>query len=86
MTDTAISSTRFTHPLARGAKIWVATLRDGSSHKLLAVVTTLKLDSQSKRFKEDKVSRLKEAINEWLSENPTEAGGYILLERFRDWD
>jgi hypothetical protein len=60
-------------------------LRDGSSQRLLVVVTTLALDSASKKFKEDKVGRLKEAAGEWVAENPLAADGFVLVNRFRDW-
>jgi hypothetical protein len=75
----------FSHPLARDAKVWASEARDGQIQNVLAVVTTLSLDPQAKRYKEDKVERLKDAARTWLSDNPSEASGFILMNRQKDW-
>ncbi len=75
----------FSHPLARAAKVWPSVAYAGQTQNVLVVVTTLELDSQKPRFKKDKVHRLKEAVQEWLSFNQNEAGGFVLINRVKDW-
>ena len=31
----------FSHPLARGAKVWSATMEDGTERRILVIVTTI---------------------------------------------
>ena len=75
----------FSHPLARGAKVWTGSALDGSTQRLLVVVTTLELDRESKKFKQDKVERLSDAVSEWLNTNTREADAFLLMNRFKDW-
>ena len=76
---------QFSHPLARGAKVWPSVLGDQMPKRLLVIVTTLELAADHKRFKKEKVDRLHEAATEWLTQYPTEAEGYLLMNRFKDW-
>jgi hypothetical protein len=75
----------FTHPLARGAKVWPAVLVDGKTQRLLVIVTTIELDPDSKRYHEEMVERLSLAAQDYLDDS-SEADGFILMNRLRDWD
>jgi hypothetical protein len=75
----------FSHPLARGAKVWPATARDGAVQRLLVIVTTIELDPKSKRYKKKLVDRLSRAAQDYLA-GSTEATGYILVNRLREWE
>ena len=75
----------FSHPLARGAKVWSARLAGDILRNLLVVVTTLELDGGHKKYNKSKVDELTEAVQEWLSLNSAEADGYVMVNRFKDW-
>lgn len=76
---------KFSHPLARAAKAWAGPQHD-KMQRTLIIVTTLALDPKSKRYKKRMVERLALAAEEYLAANPTEATGFILINRPRDWD
>jgi len=40
----------FSHPLARGAKVWTAKTHDGNEQRVLVIVTTIPLDPGEKGF------------------------------------
>jgi hypothetical protein len=73
----------FTHPLARAAKAWAGPHR---RQRTLVIVTTLVLDAKSKRYKKELVEQLTLAADEYLTANPKEAGGFIFINRMRDWN
>ena len=75
----------FSHPLARGAKVWAARSSDGKEQPMLVVVTTIPLDPRSKRFKKSLVEKLSRAAQDYLA-GSSEAAGFILVNRLRDWD
>jgi hypothetical protein len=77
---------KFSHPLARAAKIWSVTTKDASVQPILVIVTTLALDPENKRYKKHLVNRLSEAAREHISANPAIASGFVLMNRLRDWD
>jgi hypothetical protein len=51
----------FSHPLARGASVFIAKNNDGSESRVLAIVTTLELDSKSHNYKKPFVEKLSKA-------------------------
>ncbi|MDX7952724.1 hypothetical protein P7D22_16270 [Lichenihabitans sp. Uapishka_5] len=76
----------FKHPLARDAKVWTTGGgQDGTTRRLLVVITTLELDETHKGFKADKVARLSDAARDWLKTQATEADDFVLINRPRDW-
>jgi len=75
----------FTHPLARDAKIWVASEQDGSAKRVLTIVTTLSLDPHSKEYKKDKVERLAADAKDYVKAHPAEADAFLLMNRVKDW-
>jgi hypothetical protein len=75
----------FSHPLARGAKVWPGTFINGKTRRMLVIVTTIELAPMSKRYKEKMVKRLSDAAKEYLDDS-NEADGFILVNRLRDWD
>jgi len=75
----------FSHPLARGAKVWPGKFINGKTRRMLVIVTTIELDPTSKRYKEKIVQRLSDAAKEYLDDS-NEADGFILVNRLRDWD
>lgn len=60
---------KFTHPLARGSYLWRFESIEGKPQDVLVVVTTLELDDSRKRFKKDKVERLRRAARDYLKEH-----------------
>ena len=76
---------KFTHPLARDAKVWTASARDGSAQRVLAIVTTLALDPENRRYKKDKVERLTADARDYVIANPAEADAFLLMNRSKDW-
>lgn len=75
---------KFSHPLARSAKVWPAYLTAGSVHKILVVVTTLELDPDDKKFKPDHVERLSAASRTFLADHPGKADGFVLVHKSKD--
>lgn len=74
----------FVHPLARGAKVWIARGRDDSQKRILVIVTTLPLEPSHKGYKKSMVEKLSRAAREHLVET-NEADLYLLINRLRDW-
>ena len=75
----------FSHPLARGAKVWTARGHDGSESRVLVIVTTIALDPGEKGYKKSLVERLSRAARDYLSDS-NEAGSFMLMHRMRDWN
>ena len=73
----------FSHPLARGAKVWPASFIDGKTQRMLVIVTTIELDPTCKRYKEEMVERLSGAAQGYLDDS-TEAEGFVLVNRLKD--
>jgi hypothetical protein len=74
----------FSHPLARGAKVWTAKTDDGGEQRVLVIVTTIPLEPGEKGYKKSLVERLTRAAREHLA-STHEASSYILMHRLRDW-
>jgi hypothetical protein len=75
---------KFSHPLARAAKLWRANFLDGAEQPILVIVTTIELDAGNKNFKENLVKTLGNAAQEYLKQSQV-ATGYVLINRMRDW-
>jgi hypothetical protein len=75
----------FSHPLARGAKVWTAKALDGLEQRVLVVVTTIPLEPAEKGYKKSLVERLSRAASEYLASSE-EAASYMLVHRLRDWN
>ena len=75
----------FTHPLARGAKVWTARSDDGSEQHVLVIVTTIPLEPSEKGYKKSLVERLSRAARDHLATSK-EAPSFILMNRLRDWN
>jgi hypothetical protein len=74
----------FSHPLARGAKIWTAKAHDGGESRVLVIVTTIPLDPGEKGYKKSLVERLSRAARDYLADS-NEAASFLLMSRMRDW-
>ena len=74
----------FSHPLARGAKVWTAKAHDGSEQRVLVIVTTIPLEPDEKGYKKSLVERLSRAAREHLADS-NEAGSFMLVPRLREW-
>ena len=61
-------SMTFSHPLARGAKVFSARNLEGKEHAVLAIVTTLELDPKSHNYKMKYVEKLSRAARGYLAE------------------
>lgn len=75
----------FTHPAARGAKVWKAKLKTGETRNLLLVVTNAELDPEKKKYNGDILGKLEAAIEDYLRDNG-DVDGYVLSNRMRDWE
>ena len=75
----------FTHPAARGAKVWTAKLKSGETKNLLIVMTNAELNAEKKRYNGQVVEKLVDAIEEYLQGND-DVDGYVLANRMRDWE
>ncbi len=75
----------FSHPLARGAKVWTAKAHDGSEQRVLVIVTTIPLEPNEKGYKKSLVERLSRAAREHLADS-SEAGSFMLVHRLREWN
>jgi hypothetical protein len=75
----------FSHPLARGAKVWTARGHDGSESRVLVIVTTIALDPGEKGYKKSLVERLSRAARDYLGDSK-EAASFLLMHRMRDWN
>jgi hypothetical protein len=76
---------KFSHPLIRASSVWPAVAPDGKEQRMLVIITTLVLNPATKGYKKALVERLSAAAQEYLSSHPTEASGFILMNRARDW-
>ena len=74
----------FSHPLARGAKVWTAKAHDGSEQRVLVIVTTIPLEPNEKGYKKSLVERLSRAAREHLADS-NEASAFMLVPRLREW-
>ncbi len=75
----------FSHPLARGAKVWTAKTHDGGEQRVLVIVTTIPLDPGEKGYKKSLVERLSRAARDYLA-NSNDAASFMLMSRLRDWN
>lgn len=75
----------FTHPAARGAKVWTAKLKTGETKKILLIVTNAELNEDKKKYKPDIVSQLVSSAEEFMEEHG-DIDGYVLANRMRDWE
>jgi hypothetical protein len=74
----------FSHPLARGAKVWTARAHDGGEQRVLVIVTTIPLEPGEKGYKKSLVERLSRAAGDYLADSK-EAASFMLMHRLRDW-
>jgi hypothetical protein len=74
----------FSHPLARGAKVWTAKAQDGSEQRVLVIVTTIPLEPDEKGYKKSLIERLSRAAHDYLVDSK-EAASFLLVSRLRDW-
>ena len=74
----------FSHPLARGAKVWTAKAQDGAEQRVLVIVTTIPLEPDDKGYKKSLVERLSRAAHDYLVDS-NEASSFLLVSRLRDW-
>ena len=75
----------FSHPLARGAKVWTAKAQDGGEQRVLVIVTTIPLEPNDKGYKKSLVERLSRAAGDYLADS-NEAASFLLMSRMRDWN
>ncbi len=70
---------KFSHPLARSARFWFEeSIKDGV-HDIFVVVTTLELDAGHKKFRLEKVDRLREAAKAYLKERSPHVHTILLM-------
>ena len=74
----------FSHPLARGAKVWTAKGHDGGEQRVLVIVTTIPLEPNDKAYKKSLVERLSRAAHDYLASS-NEASLFLLVNRLRNW-
>ncbi len=75
----------FSHPLARGAKVWNAKAHDGGEQRVLVIITTIPLDPAEKGYKKSLVERLSRAARDYLADS-NDAASFMLMNRLRDWN
>lgn len=75
----------FTHPAARGAKVWTARMKSGENKNILMVMTDAELNPDKKRYNRDILERFVAAIEEYVQLND-DIDGYVLANRLRDWE
>ena len=76
---TEVGVLKFSHPLARTARFWVEESLDNGTNEVFVITTTLELDPGHKKFKQDKIDRLRGAAREYLRENYPNAGKILLM-------
>ncbi len=76
---------RFSHPLARAAKVWPAEVTGGETLQILVVVTTLDLDETSEQYNPEMVEALSAAAQEYIEESD-EVDGFLIATRAMDWE
>jgi hypothetical protein len=74
----------FSHPLARSAKVFAAHGLAGEERAMLAIVTTLELDPNSKNYKKPLVGKLSRAAQKYLADSG-KATAFVLMNRPKDW-
>jgi hypothetical protein len=74
----------FSHPLARGAKVWVAHGPDDAERRVLVIATTLPLQPDEKGYKKSMIEKLSRAARDHLA-GSKEADSFMLINRLRDW-
>jgi hypothetical protein len=74
----------FSHPLARGSKVFLARSLDDKEYAVLAIVTTLELDPGSHGYKKRYVEKLSRAAKKYLAESGS-ATTFVLINRPKDW-
>ena len=57
-------SRNFSHPLARSAKVWSATTKDGVERRIFVIVTTIELDPKHDRYSKELVGKLSRPAEE----------------------
>lgn len=77
-------SRNFSHPLARSARVWSATMEDAAERHILVIVTTIELDPKHDRYSEKLIRKLGRAAEEHLAQS-SEATGFMLVNRPKDW-
>ena len=75
----------FSHPLARNVGIFAARSLDGDEKAVLAIVTTLELDPDSKKYKKSFVDRLSRAAQKYVADSGSVANTFVLMNRSKDW-
>ena len=70
---------KFSHPLARRAKLWQAETLTGEVKQVFVIETTLELDHGHKKFKRDKVDRLREAAKDFASQYFPVVSEFVLM-------
>jgi hypothetical protein len=70
---------KFSHPLARGSRLGSVESFDGRSQEVLVIVTTLELDPRHKKFKVERVERLRSAAREFLEAQVPSVRDILLL-------
>jgi hypothetical protein len=77
-------SRNFSHPLARSAKVWSATMEDGVERRILVIVTMTELDPKHDRYSKELVRKLPRAAEEHLAHS-SEPTGFMPVSRPKDW-
>jgi hypothetical protein len=75
----------FSHPTARGAKVWTTKLKSGENRNILVVVTNAELNKEKKRYNSKIIEQLVLAIEEYIKSS-VDIDGYLLANRLRDWE
>jgi hypothetical protein len=70
---------KFSHPLARTARFWIEESLDNGTNDVFVITTTLELDPSHKKFKEDKIERLRGAAKEYLLESHPRVRKILLM-------
>ncbi len=76
----------FAHEFARAAKIWSSEGFAGKSKKLLVVVTDLETEKSHKDFDAEKIGSLSSAGEQWIKDNPKQAGDLLIMTRPKKWN
>ena len=76
--DPVSKTMAFEHPLARRARVWTATSRDGTQQRILVVSTTVTLDPTDQRYRKPLVDRLSSAAGAYLTDS-NEAAWFVLI-------
>ena len=74
----------FTHPLARAATVRPTGGLKGKTKQMLVIVTTLHLDKDHPKFKQDKFDALSAAAKKWINDTG-QAKDFIMMNRPKTW-